>query len=143
MSNLDELEQKGTCSYHFLARCARILRGKLYCNRGRMVGQVKHQITDLLKFLEDATILTSVGSRLMVGQQTLDLSVGVRVPAPQYCCLIGQDYNLALLFYTMASPPPLTTSPLRCLKRKDIDENKNLSYSVWGQKQNRCMICIL
>jgi hypothetical protein len=34
---------------HFVARCARIFRVRLYCNRGWKVGQVKRQITDLLK----------------------------------------------------------------------------------------------
>jgi hypothetical protein len=64
----------------------------------------------------------------MVGQQTLDLSVGVRVPAPQYNGLIGQDEYLALLFYTMVSPPPLTISPcLGVSSKREFDENKNLS----------------
>jgi hypothetical protein len=64
----------------------------------------------------------------MVGQQILALPVGVRVPAPQYCCLIGQDKNLALLFYTMASPPPLTISPcLGVLSEREFDGNNNLS----------------
>ena len=42
--------------------------------------------------------LILMGSRLAVGQQILDLPAGVRIPAPQYHQLTGQDKLLPHFF---------------------------------------------